>query len=143
MPMPKSVIKMNKKDGVTFTSNIDKVNYTLNELTRAALKDVGKFVTRETRQKIKRRTGRLAKNIQYWARRRETDLQVGFKPGGFYGIFQELGTANIPKQAALYTSVAENIPMIIKIQSQYLSGLEDEAKALSMIDESEEVGDGE
>ncbi len=142
MPMPKSVTKFSK-NGVTFTSSVDRVNYTLGELTRAALKDVGKYVCRETRKKIRRRTGRVAKNTQYWVRRKETDLQVGFKPGGFYGGFQELGTKNIPKQAALYNSVAENIPMIINIESQYLSALENEAQALTMIDESEEVGDGE
>ena len=143
MPMPKSVTKFSKKDGVTFTSSVDKVNYTLQELTRAALKDVGKFVARETRAKIQRRTGRLAKNTQYWVRKKDTDLQVGFKPGGFYGGFQELGTKNIPKVGALYNSVAENIQMIVQIESQYLSALEDEARALALIDESEEVGEGE
>ena len=139
MTMPKSVMKMNKKDGVTFISSVDRVAYTLEELTRAALKDCGKFIARETRMKIKKKTGKLAKNIQYWVRRRDSDLQIGFKPGGWYGMFQELGTKKIPKQAALYNTVKDNIPMIIKIQSQYLSGLEDEAKALMMIDESEEI----
>jgi len=143
MSLPKSVTKFSKKDGVTFVSSVDRANYTLQELSRAALKDVGKFVCRETRKKIKRRTGRIAKNTQYWVRKKETDLQVGFKPGGFYGGFQELGTKKTPKIAALYNSVAENIPMIVQIESQYLSALEDEAKALSMIDESEEVGEGE
>jgi len=141
MTMPKSVIKMNKKDGVTFVSSVDKVQYTLEELTRAALKDCGKFIARETRQQIKRRTGRLAKNIQYWVRKKDSDLQIGFKPGGFYGGFQELGSKKVPKQAALYNTVKDNIPMLIKIQSQYLSGLEDEAKALAMIDESEDISD--
>jgi len=139
MPMPKSVTKFSKKDGMTFISSVDKANYTIQELTRAALKDVGKFIARETRKKIKRKTGRLAKNTQYWVRKREMDLQIGFKPGGFYGIFQEIGTESIPKQSALYTSVADNIPTIVKIQSQYLSALEDEARALALIDESEKV----
>lgn len=141
MPMPKSVTKFSKKDGVTFISSVDRVNFTIDELTRAALKDVGKFIARETRKKIQRRTGRLAKNTQYWVRKQDKDLQVGFKPGGFYGGFQELGTRTIPKQAALYDSVAENIAMIVKIESQYLSALEDEAAALALIDESEEIGD--
>jgi len=143
MPMPKSVIKMNKKDGVTFTSNIDAVSYSLHELSRAALRDVGKFVTKEARKKIKRRTGRGAKNVQYWVRSKQKypDLQVGIKPGGFYVGFQEVGTTKTPKVGAIYHSVADNIPMIIKIESQYLSALSDEAKALSLIDESEEVGD--
>lgn len=140
MPMPKSVIKMNK-GGVKFESSVDKIAYTLEELSRAALRDVGKFVTKETRKNISRRTGRLAKNTQYWARKKDCDLQVGFKPAGWYGMFQELGSTNIAKIGALEKAVHDNIPMIIKIESQYLSGLESEARALSMIDESEAIGE--
>ena len=142
MPMPKSVMKINK-DGVQFISEVDKVSYTIEELSRAALKDVGKFVTRETKRKIHRKTGRMAKNIQYWVRKKETDMQIGYKPGGFYGMFYEIGTEKTPKEAPLYNTVAENIPKIIEIESKYLSALEDEAQALSLIDESEEEGSDE
>lgn len=142
MPVPKSVMKINK-NGVRFESSVDKTMYTIQELSRAALRDVGKFICRETRKKIKRRTGKLARNTQYWVRKRETDLQVGFKPGGFYGGFQELGTEKTPKIAALYNSVKDNIPMIINIESQYLSALEDEARALSLVDESEDLSNDE
>ena len=38
MPIPPSVTKM-KNGNVEFTSNVDRVNYTLDELTRAALRD--------------------------------------------------------------------------------------------------------
>jgi len=143
MGMPKSVIKMNKKDGVTFTSNVNAVEYTLHELSRAALRDVGKFVVREARQKIPRKTGRGRKNIQYWVRSRQKypDLQVGIKPAGFYTGFMEVGTRKTPKVGAIYHAAADNIAMIIKIESRYLSALSSEAKALSLIDESEEVGD--
>jgi len=141
MAIPKSVVKMNK-NGVQFTSDVDKVQYTIRELTRAALRDVGKFVTRETRKKINRRTGRVAKNTQYWVRKHDVDLQVGFKPGGFYGGFQELGTSKTPKVGALYNTVSSNVAMIVKIESQYLSALENEAKALSLIDEDNE-GEGD
>lgn len=140
MPMPKSVMKINK-NGVRFESSVEKTMYTIEELSRAALRDVGKFVCRETRKKIKRRTGRLAKNTQYWVRKKETDLQVGFKPGGFYGGFQELGTEKTPKIGALYNSVKDNLFMITQIESQYLSAIEDELKALSLIDESEDISD--
>lgn len=37
-------------------------------------------------------------------------------------------------------AVSENIPNIIKIESQYLSALNDEAVALSKINESEYTG---
>lgn len=130
---------MNKKDGVTFVSNVDQVQYTIHELSRAALKDVGRFVTRETKQDVKKKTGRGAKNIQYWVRYKQkySDLQVGIKPGGFYMGFQELGTRKQPKIGALYNAVHNNIPMIIKIQSQYLSAL-NTGNASGLIDESEE-----
>jgi len=141
MSLPSSV--KFKKDGITYESNVDRVNYTIKELTRAALRDVGKFVARTTRTKIKRKTGRLAKNIQYWVRSKQDkpDLQIGFKPGGFYGGFQELGTAKIPKIGALQNSVYDNIETIRKIEGEYLSAIEDENKALSIIDEGEYQGE--
>ena len=140
MPLPKSV--KFKKNGVEYLSNCDRIQYTIKELIRAALRDTGKYVCREARKKIKRRTGRLAKNTQYWVRsKQETpDLQVGFKPGGFYGIFQEIGTEREPKIAALATSTEGNVATIQKIQQQYLSAVGSES-AESMIDEGEYSGE--
>lgn len=139
MSLPKSVVKI-KKDGVEFTSNVDRVSYTIRELTRAALRDVGKLVCKRTRQQIKRRTGRLSRNIQYWVRKKEGDLLVGFKPGGFYGGFQELGTEKQPKVGALSNAVKENINTIRDIEGKYLSAIEDEQKALRLIEEEEYTG---
>lgn len=140
MSVPKSVIKI-KKDGVEYISSVDRTAYTLTELTRAALRDVGKYICNRTRKKIKRRTGRLSKNIQYWVRKNEGDLQVGFKPGGFYGGFQELGTEKQPKIGALYNTVKDNVKTIRDIEGQYLSAIEDEQKALALIDEGEYQGE--
>lgn len=140
MSVPKSVIKI-KKDGVEYISSVDRTAYTLTELTRAALRDVGKYICNRTRKKIRRRTGRLSKNIQYWVRKKEGDLQVGFKPGGFYGGFQELGTEKQPKIGALYNTVKDNIKTIRDIEGQYLSAIEDEQKALALIDEGEYQGE--
>lgn len=138
MSLPKSV--KFSKNGVEYLSNCDRLQYTISELTRAALRDTGKYVCRETRKKIKRRTGRLAKNTQYWVRRRSGDLQVGFKPGGFYGIFQEIGTSSQPKIAALSESTQKNISTIQKIQQQYLSAVGKES-AEQMINEGEYSGE--
>jgi len=129
------------KDGVTYLNNCERANYYIEELTRAALKDVGKYICRMTRKKIKRRTGRVAKNTQYWVRKKETDCLVGFKNAGWYGSYQELGTEHQPKIGALYNSVLENIDEIRKIEAQYLSAVEDEIKAQSLIDEEEVLGD--
>lgn len=140
MGIPKGIVKI-KKDGVEFTSNVDRVNYTLRELTRAALRDVGRYVCNRARKQIKRRTGRVAKNTQYWVRKKDADLQVGFKPGGFYGGFQELGTEKQPKIGALYNAVKDNIKTIRDIEGVYLSAIEDEQRALSLIDEGEYTGE--
>lgn len=140
MGIPKGIVKI-KKDGVEFTSNVDRVNYTLRELTRAALRDVGRYVCNRARKQIKRRTGRVAKNTQYWVRKKDADLQVGFKPGGFYGGFQELGTEKQPKIGALYNAVKDNIKTIRDIEGVYLSAIEDEQRALSLIDEGGYTGE--
>lgn len=138
-----SVVKF-KKGGVEYVSAVDRTQYTLRELSRAALRDSGKLVRNRFRKayygKFKKNKKRVYKYTQYWVRCGETTLQVGLKPGGFYGGYQELGTSKQPRLGLLRGVVEESIPEIIKIQSQYLSALEDEAKALSMIDESEMEG---
>lgn len=143
MGVPKSVTKI-KRGNVEYISSVDRVSYTLNELTRAALRDTGKFVCNRFRssfyQNFRRRTGKVGRFTQYWVRRRDADLQVGLKPNAFYGGIQEVGSRTTPKLRLLRSSVEENIPKIIEIQSQYLSALEDEARALSLIDEGEMEG---
>lgn len=142
MPLPNAKIKI-KKDGVYFEESVDRANYLIEELTRAALRDVGKFICRLTRKKIRRRTGRAAKNTQYWVRKRETDLLVGFKTAGWYGSYQELGTEKIPKVGALYETVHDNIRQIQEIEAQYLSAIEDDIRAETLINEEEALGEDE
>ena len=134
-----SVVKF-KKDCVEYTSKVDRTKYLLSELIRAALKDTGRYVCRMTRKQIRKRTGRLSKNTQYWVRRKSQDLQVGFKPGGWYGMYQELGTEKKPKIGALKNAVMLNLDEIRRIQGQYLSVIEDENRAMNLIDEAEEQG---
>lgn len=140
MSLPKSV--KFTKNGVEYLSNCDRLQYTIKELTRAALRDTGKYVCKMTRKKVRRRTGRLAKNTQYWVRSKQEipDLQVGFKPGGFYGLYQEIGTVKYKKIAALSDSTESGVSEIQKIQQQYLSAIGTES-AESMIDEGEYQGE--
>lgn len=150
MSVPKSVVKINN-DGVQYVSSCDRVQYTIKELTRAALRDVGKFVCRQFRQSyythFRKKKGRVGKYTQYWVRHKQDkpDLQVGVKANGFYGLFQETGSRKTPKLALLLHSVTDNVAKIVQIESKYLSALEDEAKALSLINEDEYEGgaDGE
>lgn len=141
MSVPKSVIKF-KKGGIVYTSSVDRAEYTIRELTRAALRDVGKFVSRTCNSaamklpglKKSRRVRGKTSAFQYWARSKSCDLQVGIKHGTWYGEQQELGTRNQPKRGILRNSVYNNILTIVEIESKYLSALEDEAAALRMIE---------
>ena len=147
MSIPKSVIRFKKGD-VVYTSSVDRAQYTIRELTRAALRDVGKYVSRICNseamklpglKKSRRVRGRTSA-FQYWARKQECDLQVGIKHGTWYGEQQELGTRNQPKRGILRNSVYNNIPKIVEIESKYLSALESEAQALALISEEEYQG---
>jgi HK97 gp10 family phage protein len=146
MPMPKSVIKI-KKDGVEYISSVDRCKYTLSELTRAALKDVAKFLRKRIIQKVKtltgmKRTKRPYSSTQYWVRKKETDLLIGFKHDAWYGVHQEMGTRNQPRKGFLRDTVFENIDEIRRIEAQYLSAIEDEIKAKELIDEAEDREQG-
>lgn len=148
MPVPKSVVKI-KKGNIEYMSNVDRVQYTIEELTRAALRDVGKFICNKFRSGyyglFKRKKGNVGRYTQYWVRRNECDLQVGIKPNAFYGGFQELGSSKSQRYGLLQKTVNESIAEIVSIESKYLSSLEDEASALALIEEDEYEGgaDGE
>lgn len=127
------------KNGVEYISKVDRTKYALKQLVHAANKDVGKYISRKTREKIRKRTGRGRKNTQYWARK-DGSLQIGYKPGGFYLGFDELGTNKRRKIAQLSNTVQEQKNEIRKIQGTYIKSIEDENKALGLINEREEQG---
>lgn len=147
MPMPKSVVKF-KRDGIEFTSSVDRANYTIRELTRRALTDVGRLISRECNKRAQRlrglRNSRRVKGktsaFQFWVRKKETDLQVGIKHNTWYGVEQELGTNGQPKRGILRGSTYDNIDNIIKIEAQYLSAIEDDLLAEQLINENEMEG---
>lgn len=155
MSMPKSVVKYDK-NGIKFVSNVDTTMYTLDELTRAALKDVGNYVCRQCNTvafklwKGLRINGKMSNRIkgrksafQYWVRKKDCDLQVGIKHKTWYGVNQELGTSGMPKKAILRTTVENNIKTIVEIESKYLPWVEDQVKAMQVIDENEVIGGAE
>lgn len=140
MSLPKSVVKI-KKDGIEFTSNVDRVKFTINELSRAALRDTAKFIRKRMIEKLRqlpgmKRSKRIYNSTQYWVRKQETDLQIGFKHDTWYGVLQELGGKNQPKRSILRDTTFENIDEIRRIQGAYLSVIENENKALGLIDAS-------
>ena len=50
MSVPRSVTRTTK-DGVKIISSVDRCQYTIYELSRAALRDVGKFLVRRVNEK--------------------------------------------------------------------------------------------
>jgi len=152
MSAPKSVVKIDK-NGVKYTSNVDFCQYSIKELTRAALRDVGKFVKRRFResyyQQFKKHTGDAGKVTYAKVYASESTikprLEIGLpskksgrKVKGFYGYFQEVGSSKTPKLGLLQNAVNSNVATIIEIESQYLSALKDEAEALNLIDSEQD-----
>jgi len=144
MGLPKPVTKYSNKNGVTYISNVDAAQYTIKELSRAALRDVAKMLRKKIIFKLKKLQGmkknrRIFKSTQYWVRKREADLQIGFKHGTWYGFDQELGTNKMKKLGVLRDTVFESLREIQQIEAQYLSGIANPG----VIDESEaKSGDG-
>ena len=157
MPTPKSQTKVLVKNGkteVSYESNLDACQYYIYELSRAALRDVGKFVSKlfmtAYYQHFAKQTGNAGKATKYkvisGAKTAYPRVQIGLKQvKGFYAYFQEFGTSDgIPRLGLLTHAVEDNVSEIVKIESQYLSGLSDEAAALeSLINENDYEGDAD
>lgn len=78
-----------KREPFTFESNLNKVIPRIEESPYRVLNIIGQTLVKEVRgtlrQYYKKRTGRLDKSLGYWARKKEKDLQIGFKL--FYAPF--------------------------------------------------------
>ena len=148
MALPKSVTKV-KKDGVVFISDVERIQYDIRELTRAALRDVGKtlrtFMMRKARKQRGHRKGRrIPHAFQYWVRKyvddtdKRPNLWIGSKHLTWYADDQELGTNRQPKRGIIKNTVMENLDTIQSIEAKYLSAIEDEMRARALMDENEE-----
>lgn len=78
-----------KKEPFTFESNLHKVVPKIEEEPYRVLNVIGQNLVKEIRgtlrQFTKKRSGNLDKSLAYWARKKEKDLQIGFKI--FYAPF--------------------------------------------------------
>ena len=156
MPVPKSVTKI-KKDGVTYISSVDRTQYTITELSRAAFRDVAKLLRRRIKDMAPVDTGNLRRNVGSWVRKAEDSdvpyLQVGVydkerarKKGlqdAYYATWQEFGNSRHPaangNRGFIRPAVQDSIDDIRRIQGKYLSEIERENRAMGLIDESEEI----
>ena len=157
MSVPKSVVRFKTRQGKTtieYTSSVDRVSYTILELTRAALRDVGKYLARmansaamklpglKKSRRVRGRTSTFLYNVP-WAKTGLPHLEVGVTHDTWYGVEQEMGSSKQPKRQILKKSAQDNIAQIVEIESKYLSALEDEAEALRLISEEEYSGGGD
>ena len=79
--VPKSSTKIYYRKGkceVKLENNVERAKYSLNGLTYAALRDVGKFVCKKFREnydaEFQKRSGKGRLAVQYWARKKDLDL---------------------------------------------------------------------
>lgn len=151
MGMPKSVTKV-KKGGVEFVSHVDRAKYTLDELSRAALRDVAKFLRKLMKAAAPKDNRDLEKSIGTWVIKKHTKMQIGVydkqrakKKGlnyaGYYAHLLEFGSKKMRAQPYMRRTVMENIDTIRRIEAQYLEQIEDEIKAKALINEEEEIRD--
>lgn len=80
-----SVVKI-KKGNVEYTSKVDIAQYTIQELTRRALLDVGRYVTYNVRKNVQAifpftgiiiKKHRASERYQYWVLKKENELLLG------------------------------------------------------------------
>lgn len=165
MAVPKTVTKVSKAKGgtVTFTSNVDRINYTIEELTRAALRDAGKALIPKVRQATPKHTGLLSKSWQKWVKKARNDGHIELALGVYTGAQARKKGQPYAHHAHLilfghttrnggfvegnnffYQVVADNIGLIREIEGKYLSAIEDENEAIKIAEaEAEKDEDDE
>ena len=165
MSVPKSVTKVytskNKYGQVEFTNNVDRVNYTIEELTRAALRDVGKVLIPKIREATPKKTGLLSKSWQKWVKKVKGDghveLDIGVytskqakKKGQSYAHHAHLILLGhytvdrkrfIPGNNFFYQVVADNLSLIRDTEAQYLSAIEDEQNAIRIAEQEDSLAE--
>lgn len=155
MSMPKYV-KITK-DGVEYIDGLDRAAYCLAELSRAAMVEVGKLITRRARlafvqglSKLFKHTGKGKRTIQYWVPRKNDDgsiadnatCYVGYKAkmAGFYAAYFENGDEYHDARRTLFKTVNDHIDEIRGIEAYYLSGVERDDDGAGLINEDESEG---
>jgi len=154
MGMPKSVTKVSK-DGVKFTSNVERFEYTIDELVKAALRDTAKLIRNRMKKLVPVWSGVLKSNIATWVRKDKATGKVWLQAGvynratskkkGKTPVYHmhllEFGTSKMDAQPYMKPATFDNINEIRTIQAKYLSAIEDDLMAESLIQEGEEIAE--
>ncbi|HSQ88096.1 HK97-gp10 family putative phage morphogenesis protein [Romboutsia sp.] len=105
----------------SYISKVDKAKKRIQEKPQRVYNIIGQFLASEIRRKARKRSGRLKKSIQYWARKKEKDLQIGSK--SFYAAAWEFGNSKQAADPFLLPTVMENIDTITTLTKQVYSEL--------------------
>lgn len=154
MSAPKSVVKI-RSGNVEYTSRVDFACYNIYELSRAALRDVGRYLCSVIRAGLRKLPGsRQDPEVKSYTAGHIT-MKVPYNPNGlphlevgnteksWYTEEHEFGSSKQPRRGVFHDAAYANIAKIIEIESKYLSAMEDEAEALRLINEKEYSGGGE
>jgi HK97 gp10 family phage protein len=138
-------------NSIKYISNAEGVKEVLSELERAALKEAGKFIRKEVKDRVPVDEGTLKKNVGTWVRKKDTSLQIGVYTRerakkkkytyAYHAHLVEFGTKKMAAKPFLRPAVMENIDQIRLIQGKYLKEIEDENRAKGLINEEEEIAD--
>lgn len=152
MSAPKSVIKI-KKGNVEYTSNVDFASYNIYELSRAAMRDVGRYLATLMRSAARKlpgskknrfvryKTGGIIYKVPYDPNGLP-HAEIGTTEDSWYTEEHENGSSKQPRRGIMKDTAYKNVAKIIEIESKYLSAMEDEAEALRLIHEGEYSGEG-
>ena len=108
----------------SYISKVEKCQQKIREQPEKFLPKIGAFLVSETKRRQRKRTGRMKKGTQYWARKREKDLQIGTK--NFYEPAFERGNKNIRKEETFLPTVEQNIGIIQTLVKASYSELDGE-----------------
>lgn len=150
MTFPKSIVRRSKNGSVILKDDTLKAEFAMEELTRAALRDVGRLIHLRCIEELAKIAGRSLANskrpknaYQYWVRKLDMELQVGIKHDTWYGVDQEMGLEGQPKRDILRKTVISSLGDIEKIYAHFLGLIENETAAASVINPAAEVVDGD
>lgn len=114
----------NRTSQKSYISKVEKCKQKINEKPNKFLNKIGSFICSEAKRKQRRRKGRMRKGTQYWARKREKDLQIGTKC--FYEPAFERGNTKIKAEPSFLPTVEENINTIQELAKASYAELDGE-----------------
>jgi len=113
-----------RRGKVTFESRVEQCKQRISEKPENALKDIGKLMVREVKKDTPVKTGALKKSCGYWYRKKEGDLQVGFKD--WKAPIVILGTLGTRANNFFLSTVMRLVPTVQELIQHAMAELEKE-----------------